>query len=222
MSAHRRLRLLPVLALSPLVVLAAAAPAEAQQGEIMRDALSGIGLLEKQQAPIDYHERAPLVMPPKLDGKALPPPRARTKSAAWPKDPEIVAADREREADERRANKGNQVQGRYNDNNATVSVDEMRGGRRAGANLTTTAEDKPGDNARRSSWLDPLELFKGKGEEAAPASVEPPRESLTEPPTGYRKAPKRVVNTSNEPVKSANADREEADPGTYLRSQQRR
>jgi len=224
MSAQRRLRLLvPLVALSPLVApLLAAGAAQAQQGEIMRDALSGIGLLEKQQAPIDYHERAPLVMPPKLDGKALPAPRARTKSAAWPKDPEIVAADREREADERRLNKGNQAQGRYNDNNATVSVDEMRSGRRAGANVTTSAEDKPGDGARRSSWLDPLELFKGKSDEAQASAVEPARESLVEPPKGYRQAPRKVVNTSNEPIRSANVDREEADPGAYLRSQQRR
>jgi hypothetical protein len=220
MSAQRRLRLL--LPLAAVVPLVAASAAQAQQGEIMRDALSGIGLLEKQQAPIDYHERAPLVMPPKLDGKALPAPRARTKSAAWPKDPEVVAADREREADERRLAKGNQVQGRYNDNNATASVDEMRSGRRAGASLTTSAEDKPGDNARRGSWLDPLQLFSGKSDEAQASPVEPTRESLVEPPTGYRQAPKKVVNTSNAPIRSANADREEADPGTYLRAQQGR
>jgi hypothetical protein len=220
MSAQRKLRLLlPAAALGPLLLAGAA---QAQQGELMRDALSNIGLLEKQQAPIDYHERAPLVMPPKLDGKALPAPRARTKSAAWPKDPEVVTADREREAEERRVARGNQVQGRYNDNNATASVDEIRSGRRAGANVTTTAEDKPGDGARRSSWLDPLELFKGKSDEAEASPVEPARESLTEPPMGYRQAPKKVVNTTNEPIRNANAEREESDPGAYLRAQQRR
>lgn len=219
MSAQRRLRLLlSAAALSPLV---AAGAAQAQQsGELMREALSGIGLLEKPQAPIDYHERPPLVMPPKLDGNALPPPRARPKSAAWPKDPEIVT--REREAEERRVPKGNQVLGRYNDNNVTLSVDDMRKGRRAGASLTTEAEDKPGDNARRSSWLDPLELFKGKSEDKQAADVEPTRESLVEPPTGYRMAPKKLVHTSGEPVKNASAEREEADPGAYFRAQQAR
>lgn len=219
MSAQRKLRLLlSVAALFPVV---AAGSAQAQQsGELMRDALSGIGLLEKPQAPIDYHERAPLVMPPKLDGNALPAPRARAKNAAWPKDPEIVA--REREVEERRVPKGNQTAGRYNDNNATMSVDEMRAGRRAGANLTTEAEDKPGDNARRASWLDPLELFKGKSEDKQASDVEPTRETLVEPPKGYRQAPKKLVRTEGEPVKNASAEREEADPGTYLRSQQRR
>lgn len=218
MSAQRRLRLLlSVAALSPLL---AAGTAQAQQsGDLMRDALSGIGLLEKPQAPIDYHERPPLVMPPKIDGNALPAPRARAKNAAWPKDPEIVA--REREAEENRVPKGNQALGRYNDNNATVAVDEIRAGRRAGANLTTSAEDRPGDNTRRSSWLNPLELFKGKSEEADASGVEPARGSLVEPPTGYRQPP-RKVERSGEPVKSANVDREEADPRAYLRSQQAR
>ena len=129
----------------------------------MRDALSGIGLLEKRQDPIDYHERAPLVMPPKLDGKALPQPRARSTSAAWPKDPEI--AERERAAAERRRPSGNQARGRYDDNNATLSVDEIRGGRRAGASLTTEAERKPGDNNRDSSLLNPLRPAQGQERE---------------------------------------------------------
>ncbi|MBW4968456.1 hypothetical protein KZZ04_19180, partial [Pseudoalteromonas sp. CR1] len=82
MTGHRRLRplLSAAVALAPLCV----GPAHAQErGEFMRDALSGIGLLEKRQDPIDYHERPPLVMPPKIDGKALPQPRARSTSTAW-------------------------------------------------------------------------------------------------------------------------------------------
>ncbi len=130
----------------------------------MRDALSGIGLLEKRQDPIDYHERPPLVMPPKIDGKALPQPRARSTSTAWPKDPEIV--ERERAAVERRNPKGSQAQGRYDDNNATLSVEEMRGEPPRRAGLTTTAERKPGDNNRDDSLLSPFELLKGKSANA--------------------------------------------------------
>ena len=36
----------------------------------MRDAMSGIGLIEPDRAPITYNERAPLVMPPSLGGKS--------------------------------------------------------------------------------------------------------------------------------------------------------
>jgi hypothetical protein len=215
MTGYRRLRfhLSAVLVLTPL--LAGGAQAQ-ERGEFMRDALSGIGLLEKRQDPIDYHERPPLVMPPKLEGKALPQPRARSTSAAWPKDPEI--ADRERAAAERRLPKGAQAQGRYDDNNATLSVDEIRNGRRAGANVTTTAERKPGDNNRDDSLLSPFELLKGKSANAEPSDVEPNRDVLTDPPTGYRQSPKKLARPpSNDPINNASREHDEADPGAYLR-----
>lgn len=57
MTGHRRLRLiLPAIAVALSPLLACGAQAQ-ERGEFMRDALSGIGLLEKRQDPIDYHER---------------------------------------------------------------------------------------------------------------------------------------------------------------------
>jgi hypothetical protein len=216
MTGHRRLRLiLPAVAVALSPLLACGAQAQ-ERGEFMRDALSGIGLLEKRQDPIDYHERPPLVMPPKLDGKALPQPRARSTSTAWPKDPEIV--ERERAAAERRRPVGNQARGRYDDNNATLSVDEIRGGRRAGANVTTEAERKPGDNNRDDSLLSPFDLLKGKSANAEPSDVEPNRDVLTDPPTGYRQSPKKLARPpSSDPINNASREREEADPQAYLR-----
>ena len=215
MTGHRRLRLLlpAVVVLAPLATGGAHAQ---ERGEFMRDALSGIGLLEKRQDPIDYHERPPLVMPPKLDGKALPQPRARSTSTAWPKDPEIV--ERERAAAERRRPVGNQARGRYDDNNATLSVDEIRNGRRAGASVTTEAERKPGDNNRDDSLLSPFDLLKGKSANAEPSDVEPSRDVLTDPPTGYRQSPKKLARPpSNDPINNASREKEESDPGAYLR-----
>ena len=215
MTGQSRLRLILPAAITLAPLFAGAAQAQ-ERGEFMRDALSGIGLLEKRQDPIDYHERPPLVMPPKLDGKALPPPRPRSTSAAWPKDPEI--AERERAAAERRVPKGGQAQGRYDDNNATLSIDEMRSGRRAGASLTTEAQDKPGDGGQRDSWLSPLELFSGKSASAEPSDVEPTRDTLVQPPTGYRQSPRKLgVAPSSEPINNASREREESDPGVYLR-----
>jgi hypothetical protein len=198
-----------------------AGPVQAQQrGELMRDTLSNLGLLEKEQPAINYHERPPLVMPPKLDGKALPAPRARTASPQWPKEPEVV--QRERDDAERRLPRGSQIQGRYNDNNATASIDEMRSGRRADAQIPTAPERKPGDNNRDSFWVNPLELMRGIGEEKAePSVVEPTRDTLTQPPTGYRKAPRKVVTTNSDPINNASREREEADPGAYIRSRGR-
>ena len=45
---------------------------------------------------------------------------------------------------------------------------------------------------------------------------------LTDPPTGYRKPPGgRLAKTNGDPVGIVNPDRQESDPGAYLRSQRR-
>lgn len=204
------------------VALCLSGAAQAQErGELMQNALSGLGLLEKPQAPIEYRERAPLVMPPKLDGNRLPAPRASAASPQWPKEPEVAA--RERAAAERKLPKGNQVQGRYEDNNATLSIDEMRAGRRADANVTRDAERKPGDNSRDDWWVNPLDLMRGVStEKSEPSQIEPSRDVLTDPPKGYRQAPKKVARGSTDPVNNPSREREEADPGVYQREQRAR
>ncbi|MFD0938145.1 hypothetical protein ACFQ12_23550, partial [Methylobacterium trifolii] len=84
MTGYRKVHL---IAAGSLAGLLATASAQAQErGEFLRDGLSTLGLLEKQQDPIEYRERAPLVMPPKLDGKNLPAPRPRAASPQWPKE----------------------------------------------------------------------------------------------------------------------------------------
>ncbi len=202
-------------------ILSATAAGAQESGSVMRDTLSTLGLVEKEQAPIDYRERPPLVMPPKVDGKALPAPRAKVANPSWPKEPEVVA--RERELAERRTPRGNQVQGRYSDNNATLTPDEIRGGRRADAQIPRSNEYKPGDSNRDSFWVNPFDLMKNATDERSePSEVEPARDTLTEPPTGYRKPPRKVVRNASDPINNPSREREESDPGTYLREQQRR
>ncbi|GBU18240.1 MULTISPECIES: hypothetical protein [Methylobacterium] len=210
-------RILATAVLAGALLGTGAAQAQQKEGELMRDTLSTLGLIERDRPAINYRERAPLVMPPKLDGKALPPPRSANASPEWPREPEIVA--RQKAEQEARVPKGNQPQGRYNDNNVTLSIDEMRSGRREGANLTTEVERKPGDNHRDSFWVNPLELLKGVGEtKTEPVLAEPSREMLTEPPTGYRKAPKPVARNTSDPINNPSRERDEADPGRYIRS----
>ena len=209
-----------LILMAAAIVLPSAVQAQ-ERGELLRNTLSGIGLLEKPQAPIEYRERAPLVMPPRLDGKALPAPRAGASSSQWPKEPEVV--ERERAAAERRVPKGNQAQGRYEDNNATLSVDEMRSGRRADANITREIERKPGDNTREDSWVNPLDLIRGIGnEKTEPSAVEPSRDVLTDPPKGYRQPPRKIVRNTTDPINNPTRERDEADPGVYLREQRAR
>lgn len=206
--------------------LCGAAPAaRAEDGVFMKKALSSIGLIEPERPPITYRERAPLVLPPKMDKAALPPPaeRSAVREAApqWPTDPESVARAR-RAAEDAKPRGMRGEQGRMSDNNTTLSIQEMRAGRREGAGIQKEPVYKPGDNVREATWLSPFELFKGKKDESAePSPVEPSRDMLTDPPTGYRAPPNgRLVRSDSAPKGMPISDREEADPRAYLRSRQ--
>ena len=201
-----------------LMGLLMAGPARAEQGEFLRDALGNLGLVEKERAPITYRERAPLVMPPKLDAKALPQTRAPELSPQWPKDPEV--AQRERAASEARKPIVRGAQGRMDDNNMTLSIDEMRAGRRAGAQIPTQNEYKPGDN-KDSFWSNPFSFMSGGPEKVEPVVAEPSRDTLTQPPTDYRKPPTRIAKSNGDPINNPSREREEADPGLYIRGQSR-
>ncbi|MFF8802229.1 MULTISPECIES: hypothetical protein [unclassified Methylobacterium] len=203
-------------------LLAGSAGAARAEGEFMRDTLSNLGLIEPDRPAITYRERAPLAMPPKLGGKedltaGLPVPRSRQADPAWPKDPEVV--QRERAAIEAKKPIVRGAQGRMNDNNETLSVYEMDAGRRAGAGALSGPANAPGEgDTRTSTWLNPFELLKGKSETVEPTLVEPDRDALTDPPTGYRKAPVKVAKPQGGPVGGPISDRDEADPRAYMRN----
>ncbi|MEE7458420.1 hypothetical protein MPAR168_08910 [Methylorubrum populi] len=203
-------------------LLAGSAGAARAEGEFMRDTLSNLGLIEPDRPAITYRERAPLAMPPKLGGKedltaGLPVPRSRQADPAWPKDPEVL--QRERAAVEAKKPIVRGAQGRMNDNNETLSVYEMDAGRRAGAGALSGPASTPGEgDTRTSTWLNPFELLKGKSETVEPTLVEPDRDTLTDPPTGYRKAPVKVAKPQGGPVGGPISDRDEADPRAYMRN----
>lgn len=198
--------------------------AHAQEGVAMKNALSSIGLIEPERPTITYRERAPLVLPPKMDKAALPPPvdrrAVREANPQWPTDPETAARDRRAAEDRKPITRG--YSGRMSDNNATISIQEMRAGRREGASMTTEPTYKPGDNVKESFWLNPMQLLAGKKADEDPnlPDVEPSRDSLTEPPTGYRKPPNGKLARTEKGPNGMKSDREEADPGAYLRSRQ--
>src|SRR6202163_3437184 len=94
--ALRRALRLAVIALGIGVVMTAGA-ARAQDDDedektfeekIIEGIMAGIGGTNMENRGIDYRERSPLVVPPKLD---LPPPASATadvKAPNWPKDPD--------------------------------------------------------------------------------------------------------------------------------------
>ena len=158
------------------LVLLGATGAAAQEGVVVKSLLGAVGIIPQSRPPIEYRERAPLVLPPKIQ---LRPPASPTDLEArgnWPKDPDLVAA--RREAYE--ATAPEPLTQRYRNSEAKrLSIEEIQAGRRVGRD----APFDPAANDRRSdiSRLSPVELrsFSTK-ETAARDSLE--RQSLTDPP----------------------------------------
>src|SRR5437660_5518979 len=95
-GALMRAMRLAVVALGVGLVLTAGAARAADDEEddktfeekIIEGIMAGIGGTNMENRGIDYRERSPLVVPPKMD---LPPPAgtsAETKAPNWPKDPD--------------------------------------------------------------------------------------------------------------------------------------
>src|ERR1700755_3596343 len=93
-SSPRALRLSAVvLGVGMLMVVAARAGDDDEddktfEEKVIENVMKGIGATNLHNSHIDFRERSPLVVPPKID---LPPPTsASTEKAApnWPKDPD--------------------------------------------------------------------------------------------------------------------------------------
>ena len=164
--------------------------------KMIRNFLGGMGAAGTG-AGIEYRERSPLVIPP---ARNLPPPEAdvATKPAPnWPADPEKrrkVAKKDKKPMNAREAKL-------WDDPGRPLTPEEMRVGRTTGGSISTVTA--PGDTASESAMkagrpLPPSALgsagglfgslwgsVAGPAEETAKFEGEPPRTSLTAPPTGY-------------------------------------
>lgn len=154
------------------------APHPAKAGELM-DWLAGVAEDENR---IEYPERGPLVVPPAMK---LPTPKASASvtNPAWPKDPDV---ERKRKAKE--AAKAPALVGKNADPSRPLTVDEIRAGRVAGANMPTEEDLKRRDPSKP---LSPAEMqvlnedmARWQQEQAALSNKE--RNYLTDPPNVYR------------------------------------
>jgi hypothetical protein len=133
---------------------------------------------------IDYRERSPLVVPPSRD---LPPPDATAtiNNPAWPVDAEIK---RRKEAKSSRA----KYKSPEEDARALTPEELNRGRLVRGRSSTSPRGDTDGGKPLSPSELGYQggvfsTLFGGKPkEEVVTFAGEPPRESLIDPPPGYR------------------------------------
>jgi hypothetical protein len=155
--------------------------------KILRHILNGLGL--RREAPgIDYRERAPLVLP---SSRNLPPPeKATAKAPGWPDDPDVKEAKRIR-LERKKAH--SHVDG--------VDDRPLRPSEMSSAPPRPGLDDgKPRKSAEEAAKpMSPQELgtrglfslnswnsLWGSKEEYATFAGEPARESLVDPPTGYR------------------------------------
>jgi hypothetical protein len=183
---------------------------------IIKNILGGLGANVGGGAGIDYRERSPLVVPPKLD---LPPPAgaaAEAKVPNWPKDPDIQR-QKAAAAARKKANKDPVEAARI------LTPSELDKGRVAATARKDNDPVQPGTNSN-NPILSPSQLgynggfsglFGGSKTETAPFKGEPTRESLTQPPPGYQTpssnyaygtGPKESLNKEYNPAKGKYGD----------------
>jgi type IV secretory pathway VirB10-like protein len=191
----RALRLAAIALGIGLVMTAGAARAQEENDEddktfeekIIEGIMAGIGGTNMENRGIDYRERSPLVVPPKID---LPPPAsasADVKAPNWPKDPDearrkaAIAARKKENKDPVEASR-------------LLTPSELNKGKIAASARTSDDPIQPGTN-NNNPILSPSQLgyngsfsglFGGSKTETAPFKGEPTRESLTQPPSGYQ------------------------------------
>ncbi|RED21691.1 hypothetical protein BJ123_1454 [Rhodopseudomonas thermotolerans] len=154
--------------------------------KIIKGLMSGIGATNMDNSGIEYRERSPLVVPPKLD---LPPPETASAAAPapnWPKDADLQRRKEIRAAEAKsKPSPWESAQPLTPSQLKSVRADSGKGG---------NDPMQPG-NQQNNPMLSPSQLgfngslwnvFSGNKTETATFTGEPPRESLTEPPAGYQ------------------------------------
>lgn len=218
--APKALRLAAVVLGVGLLVAAGAARAGDDDDEdkpfdqkILEGIMRGMGAVNMENSSIDYRERSPLVVPPKLD---LPPPVSASTEANvpnWPKDPDEMRRKAAIAARKKDRNKHRDATQSFNEAAAPVKPSELNVARTLpdpnGAK--TSDSQRPGDP--NANPLSPSQLgfdnltsiFHGNTSESTQFKAEPPRTSLVQPPPGYQTpSPNYLYGTG--PMKSLNKE----------------
>ncbi|WP_230532736.1 hypothetical protein [Microvirga roseola] len=197
-----------------LGLLIAATGAQAEEGEAIKSLLGSIGIIPKEKPPIVYNERAPLVLPPKMDLR--PPAPGSSEAANWPKDPD-VAARRKAAAEARKPYTETEL---YKNSNAKpLSIEEMRAGRNPN-NYVSSVPGPVGGQAEKSIMTpDELRSFRTTDETVQLSGDGLERRYLSDPPAGLLKAAKGApLKASQDPQGVGDPD----SPYAFIREQERR
>ncbi len=161
--------------------LASGSLANAEEGVAIKSLLGTMGIIKPEKDPIRYRERAPLVLPPKMELRAPAGPESfASNNPQWPNDPDLVA--RKRRAAEARVPVTESETRRMSDISPQMTPDELRRGRNPNG---------PGPGRHKGErdgvWLSPAELqATARAEDDKVASATPVRRTLTDPPTPLR------------------------------------
>ncbi len=201
--------LAPVVAVFALA--ATALPVQAQEGTLLKNVLGTLGIIDSEREPIDYRERPPLVVPPKMDlRQPVDPSSVALRDPSWPKDPDVLAKRKAAEEARRPVrNPGDNTVAQ----GARLTPEEIRAGRVAGT-AVTEPQRTPGDNSREAILVPPDQLRsqgrKLKDDPTLIPGVEPKRAALTEPPPGYRLPAANGPLTATKDGPDIRDDREDA------------
>jgi hypothetical protein len=195
-------------------------PARAEEGNQTLRQLFGLVTGDSGQKDtdgIDYRERPPLVLPPKMD---LPPPQASLEKPdpAWPNDPDVGRVKKLKAESKAPARQVNEATA-----NPHITQQELEKGRIAVSDPTSPQQNACDNSNAPECLYTPWSVLRkvtdaGKDEkDTLRPGEEPTREYLTEPPPGFRK-PTQVVKATRE----APREKEDAsDAAAYIRNQAR-
>lgn len=194
------------------LLAASAAPASAADDgyqDVFSSVATAVGIMKADPSPeIEYRERAPLVLPPRMD---LPAPSTQAaRPASWPTDPDVVR--RRRAAADARAPSENLLGNR----GVLATRGELMNGRSTEADSGAIPESaeraaRCGKEGNGHGCLvltpDALRAESEHYEQSNPdtkrnevqAGQEPDRLYLTQPPKGYLKTTKSVKLTTEAP-----------------------
>lgn len=155
------------------------------EDKIIKNIMTGLGGTNMENTGIEYRERSPLVVPPKIELRA-PDDGATANVANWPKDPDVQRRKAAKTAASKRKETPEEAR-------RILSPSELALGRTAPEKRTaeTNMPGDPGANA----ILSPSQLgftggfssmFGGNKTETATFKEEPTRDTLTMPPSGYQ------------------------------------
>ncbi|MDB5547264.1 MAG: hypothetical protein JWP21_711 [Tardiphaga sp.] len=154
--------------------------------KIIKNIMTGLGGTNMENTGIEYRERSPLVVPPKIELRAPDDGNGAT-AANWPKDPDVQRRKAAKTAAGRRKDTPEEAR-------RILSPSELAVGRTAPEKRSaeTNMPGDPGANAILSpsqlGFTGGLSSIFGGGSktETATFTAEPTRDSLTMPPSGYQ------------------------------------